>query len=147
MTSYAQSNLETKLMDLTMLAKTLEFDKGVPAPYSAPEVQKRLQDFSTKELSGAIRRFLRELPEPLIPTNVYDEFIDMGKSQIDSDAILMMDKLITNSLNTHHSRYEVLWLSYSCILKFGAISIVSPNGSHCTISPRIQNISIFLTLT
>ena len=107
MSSFAQTTLETKLMDLMKTVRTIGCEKGVSSPFFSPEVQKVLQEsFTTKEITVSIRRFLRELPEPLIPTNVYDDFIDMGKSQIDSDAILMMDKLITNSLNTHHSRYE-----------------------------------------
>ncbi|OXA60815.1 phosphatidylinositol 3-kinase regulatory subunit alpha isoform X2 [Folsomia candida] len=55
-------------------------------------------------ITQSIRTYLRELPEPLIPTDLYQDFIQVGKGQIDSDARLMMSKLINNHLNIHHSR-------------------------------------------
>ncbi|CAL8127109.1 unnamed protein product [Orchesella dallaii] len=63
-----------------------------------------VKDWKVEEVASAIRRYFRELPEPLIPTNLYEDFIRVGKLQIDSDALLMMDKLIVNSLPQHHSR-------------------------------------------
>lgn len=64
-----------------------------------------LQDQPLHLVTQSIRTYLRELPEPLIPTELYRDFIHVGNLQIDSDARLMMSRLINNSLmNLHHSR-------------------------------------------
>lgn len=62
-----------------------------------------VREWRLEEVASAIRRYFRELPEPLIPTSLYEDFMRVGKLQIDSDALLMMDKLIVNSLPPHHS--------------------------------------------
>lgn len=70
-----------------------------------------VREWKVEEVASAIRRYLRELPEPLVPTNCYENFIHVGQLQIDSDALLMLDKLIMNSLPQHHS---------TCLRYFGS---------------------------
>ena len=89
------------------------------------ELPNLLREWQIEDIAASIRRYLRELPEPLIPTTLYDDFIEMGKLQIDSDALLMMEKLIAKSLNVHHSR---------CVQYFGShlariCRVVEKNGN------------------
>lgn len=84
----------------TKLWNELSTDVSTIAPSLYPEI---IKSWKTPDIAMFIRRYLRELPEPLIPTNLYDDYVHAGKLQIDSEALLTMEKLIVNSLNLHHS--------------------------------------------
>jgi hypothetical protein len=70
----------------------------------AQQLESHLLTVPLYNIAQSIRTYLRELPEPLIPTEQYHDFIHVGNLQIDSDARLMMNKLINNSLSIHHSK-------------------------------------------
>lgn len=70
------------------------------------QLQTTLAAVPLEQIVGGIRTFLRDLPEPLVPTELYQNFVTVGRSQIDSDARLMMSRLINNHahMTVHHSR-------------------------------------------
>lgn len=99
-----QAFVDAKTSTINKLTQILTHFGNNLSNCSSLDVQKLLRDsFGVEELALLIRRYLRELPEPLIPTSLYDDFLQVGKLQIDSDALLMMEKLIENTLNIHHS--------------------------------------------
>ncbi|CAG7822596.1 unnamed protein product [Allacma fusca] len=109
-------------ISLSQINSNLEEQLGRATHAELPNV---LREWKLEDVSTSIRRYLRELPEPLIPTSLYEDFIKMGNLQIDSDALLMMDKLIATQLNIHHSR---------CVQYFGShlariCRVVEKNGN------------------
>jgi hypothetical protein len=86
------NNLDCSPTLLTSLSRILS---GLDPP-------SKLSSWPLEDLTAMLRRYLRDLPEPLIPTTVYTELISIAKLQIDSDAVLSLNKLISN-LNKQHS--------------------------------------------
>jgi len=100
-------NLALIFDPLSSLSKSLgqKLDKVGKVIRETPEATERTlrAEFDIRELVNGIRRFLRELPDPLIPSTFYEEFMEIGKCPIDSDALLRMEKLIIKDFNPHHS--------------------------------------------
>jgi len=94
-----------KIFDAFKVSKTYLWDQlSTTLALNPSSLRSLIREWTLEDIASCVRRYVRELPEPLIPTNLYEDFIHVGKLQIDSDALLMMDKLIVNSLNLHHSR-------------------------------------------
>lgn len=61
-----------------------------------------LSKYEINSLTHVLKRFLRELPDSLIPGNFYDPFIDCYKTQPDRQAFAYLMHLINNEIHEHN---------------------------------------------
>lgn len=67
-----------------------------------------LTKYEIQYLVSIMKRFLRELPDPLVPVEYYDRFINILKQYADKSVIHLMH-LINNELPEHH-RMTLKWI-------------------------------------
>lgn len=61
-----------------------------------------LSAYEPHVIAYLIKRYLRELPDPVIPESFYDRFIEAARIQNDDQCAKCMTQLI-KELNPHHS--------------------------------------------
>lgn len=67
-----------------------------------------LRKYEIQYLVSIMKRFLRELPDPLVPTTYYDRFINILKQYADKSVVHLMH-LIDTELPEHH-RMTLKWI-------------------------------------
>lgn len=67
-----------------------------------------LTKYEIQYLVSIMKRFLRELPDPLVPVEYYDRFINILKQYADKSVVHLMH-LINNELAEHH-RMTLKWI-------------------------------------
>jgi phosphoinositide-3-kinase regulatory subunit len=67
-----------------------------------------LTRYEIQYLVSIMKRFLRELPDPLVPVQYYDRFINILKQYADKSVVHLMH-LINNELPVHH-RMTLKWI-------------------------------------
>lgn len=67
-----------------------------------------LTKYEIQYLVSIMKRFLRELPDPLVPVEYYDRFINILKQYADKSVVHLMH-LINNELPEHH-RMTLKWI-------------------------------------
>jgi RhoGAP domain len=68
-----------------------------------------LTKFEVQYLVSTLKRYLRELPDPLIPVKWYDGFINTFKQNAEKPTVMQLMHLINNDLPEHH-RVTFKWL-------------------------------------
>ncbi|XP_048589328.1 arf-GAP with Rho-GAP domain, ANK repeat and PH domain-containing protein 1 isoform X2 [Nematostella vectensis] len=53
-----------------------------------------LDDYSVNEVTGTLKKYLRELPEPVIPSNLYQRFIDVSRILDHETKLISMKSVI-----------------------------------------------------
>lgn len=81
---------------------------------NSDQLQIDLSKYEILSLVSILKRYLRELPDPLIPVAFYEQFINILKSKPDRHSIFELMHLINNEFPAHH-RSTLFWImSHLC---------------------------------
>jgi phosphoinositide-3-kinase regulatory subunit alpha/beta/delta len=73
-----------------------------------------LSKYGILYLVSILKRYLRELPDPVIPVRFYDQFINVFKQNAEKQTVFQLMHLINNDLPIHH-RNTLHWImSHLC---------------------------------
>lgn len=73
-----------------------------------------LSKYGILYLVSILKRYLRELPDPVIPVRFYDQFINVFKQNAEKQTVIQLMHLINNDLPIHH-RNTLHWImSHLC---------------------------------
>lgn len=79
-----------------------------------------LSEYSPVCVAGIIKKYLRELPDPLIPVQWYDKFLEASKNKNDEESTSILKQLI-EELPEHHKsvlRFVMSHLGRICQLEY-----------------------------
>uniref|UniRef100_T1J1N3 Phosphatidylinositol 3-kinase regulatory subunit alpha n=1 Tax=Strigamia maritima TaxID=126957 RepID=T1J1N3_STRMM len=72
-----------------------------------------LSQFETHCIASALKKYLRELPNPVIPVEVYDKFVEISKFKFDEQCALCLCQL-ASQLPEHHRSVLRFLLAHMC---------------------------------
>lgn len=79
-----------------------------------------LTEYNSVCIASVLKKFLRELPDPVIPVQWYDRFLEASKIRNDEQSAACLGKLV-NELPEHHRstlRYLMAHLCRICQLEY-----------------------------
>ncbi|XP_030748688.1 phosphatidylinositol 3-kinase regulatory subunit alpha isoform X1 [Sitophilus oryzae] len=79
-----------------------------------------LSEFSPVAIAGVIKKFLRELPDPLIPVQLYDKFLEAEKKKNDEECTSILKQLVDELPDHHRStlQFVMVHLCRICQMEF-----------------------------
>ncbi|XP_076261021.1 phosphatidylinositol 3-kinase regulatory subunit alpha isoform X2 [Rhynchophorus ferrugineus] len=79
-----------------------------------------LSQFSPVVISGVIKKYLRELPDPLIPVQWYEKFIEAQKKKNDEECTVALKQLVDKLPENHKSTLQFIMahLCRICLMEF-----------------------------
>ncbi|KAL1492373.1 hypothetical protein ABEB36_010629 [Hypothenemus hampei] len=80
-----------------------------------------LAAFSSIALAGIIKKYLRELPDPVIPVNWYDKFLEAQRKKSDEECTSVLKQLILELPEPHRAtlHFVMAHLCRICQMEFG----------------------------
>ncbi|XP_065166487.1 phosphatidylinositol 3-kinase regulatory subunit gamma isoform X3 [Atheta coriaria] len=108
----AESNTNLELYNL-YVASALG-DQVYELKRKLNEEQKvELSEYSPACIANVIKMYLRELPDPIIPVQWYDRFLEAAKSRVDSHCISQLNALVQEIPTPHRSTLQFV-MSHLC---------------------------------
>jgi hypothetical protein len=79
-----------------------------------------LNDFSAVCIAGVIKKFLRELPDPLVPVQWYDAFLSAAKAKTDEACANTLSRYVEDLPENHRStlKYVMAHLCRMCQMEY-----------------------------
>lgn len=73
-----------------------------------------LSMYETHCIASALKKYLRELPNPVIPVEFYDKFLEASKFRLDDEQAASCLNQLTNQLPEHHQSVLHYLMSHVC---------------------------------
>ncbi len=106
-----------------------EMDKGV---YEF--TQEEIGDVQT--VASLFKKFLKELPDPMIPEAVHDEFIACARLADESDRLTRLHELVYNLPTAHYHTLKFIMLHLTMVAGQSDLNKVTPLMNACMSGPN-----------
>eukprot|EP00062_Callorhinchus_milii_P011518 gi/632957569/ref/XP_007894550.1/ PREDICTED: rho GTPase-activating protein 15 [Callorhinchus milii] len=88
-------------------------------------------------VTGALKMFFRELPEPLFPYSFFDQFVDAIKIQDYSQRIQLVKRLVAKLPQANHDTMKVLFKHLQKIIAKASVNLMSSQSLGIVFGPTL----------